>query len=431
MQKESILFFWHLLTRLVFAFATGFLNNYALQPDSKWLVQFGMQAAQGNFNFELERFIASPLFPAVVGLFKWIFKEAWQVSLVIFQLIVSAISGVYIYKIAYLWSDREKVAWIASLLFSVFPMTLWFTHTFSQECLFQVLFIICMYYLSRSLAYGRWKDVFLSAIFFSLAYQTKSHILLFSPFVPLLYWHHFKFTYRTFLFTTAFASIALFFSLPYGLYHYRLHGVYVLSSNGGPYQFYLGNTWAGYKTVVEVPDKNSEDYLRIKDITVHAGYFNGSQRYYDSLLSLSQKEKQSLFLQEAIYWIMRHPTEFIKLKCYNLFLFLFPGVSWRHYSFGAWLLSFLISLPIYALAYWTMLKEISNGNKKIMPAFYVFVTMLIFSVVWYVQNRFRTITIEPIYVILAAFPISHWLENYRQKWTGFLKFPFRALLVQM
>lgn len=412
MQNLTLLIFIiHLVSRTIFILLNGFFNNYGLQADSIWLVEFGLRnAANLNFNFELERFVASPLFPSLVGILKIVFGENWNVMLIIFQLFLSALSGVYIYRIGCLLFDR-KVGIVATLIYSVFPMTLWYTNTFSQECIFQVMFILFMFYFIKSLKDSSLYLVLLSSLFFSLAYLTKSHILLFSIFIPLIYFHFYGFNTKTILYSTIFASVALIFSIPYGIYSLKNHRQYIISSNGAGYQFYLGNTEAGYKTVVNVPIKGTEEFRKLQNITVTAGYFNGSQTHYDSILALPQKEKQSVFFKEGINWIKANPVKFIELKIYNAILFLAPGVSWRHYSFYNWIFSFMISLPIYLLAYYAVFKLHKIGSINLVFILYIFMSMLLFSLVWYVQNRFRTITIEPFYIIYAGYVINGFIEK--------------------
>lgn len=405
-----ILFIIHLITRFIFILINGFFNNYGLQSDSVWLVEFGMNAAQFNFNFELERFVASPLFPTIVGLLKTIFANNWNIALIIIQLFLSALSGVYLYKIGEMLFNK-KIGILASLIFSIFPMTLWFTNTFSQECIFQSLFIFSIYFLIKSVKYSSLYSVIISSVFFSLAYLTKSHILLFSFFIPLIFFHYFKFRKQTLIYSVLYGTIALFFTLPYGIYSYNIHNQYILSSNGAGYQFYLGNTEAGYKTVVNVPKKNSDEFKKLQNINVTAGYFNGSQSHYDSILLLPQKEKQTFFFNEAFYWIKNNPLKFIELKIYNTVLYILPGVSWRHYSFYNWLFSFAISLPIYLLAYISIFKMYKTRQINVIFIQYIFLTMLLFSTIWYVQNRFRTITIEPFYIVYAAYTLAAIIEK--------------------
>jgi hypothetical protein len=403
MKRTLILVFLiQLLSRLIFVFFIGFDNNYSLQSDSMWLTDFGNKVILGDFNFELDRFIASPLYPTLCGLFKIIFSNYWNILLVIFQLLIAALSGVYVYKIANLLFRNNNISLLATLMYAVFPLTLWFTHTFSQESIFQSLLIFTFYYLLKFLTTNRIKYVLYSAILFSLDYLTKSHILIFSVFIPLIFFHYYGFSKKTVLFSSIFAGISFLFSAPYGIYNLKTHNTYVISSNGGAYQFYLGNTEAGYKTVVDVPSKSSDDYSRIKYINATAGYFNGSQSYYDSILKLPQKEKQSVFFQEGIKWIKYNPAKFIKLKIYDTLFFLMPGVSWRHYDFSYWLGTFLLSLPIYVFAYVSIIKQLRNNFKMTAPMLYLFISMLLFSTIWYVQNRFRSITIEPFYIIYSA-----------------------------
>ena len=62
-----------------------------------------------------------------------------------------------------------------------------------------------------------------------------------------------------------------------------------------------------------------------------------------------------------------------------------------------------ISLPIYLLAYaglFMALRERSRAHSWVLG---LLLSMVAFSVVFYVQNRFRTITLEPFYLIYAAF----------------------------
>lgn len=407
---ELLLFTIQLITRTVFIIAIGVYNNYGLQSDSEWLVKFGFQAAQLNFNFELERFVASPLFPTLIGMLKIIFGDYWSIILINLQLILSSLSGVFIFKIGNLLFNR-KTALLASLLYAGFPLTLWYTNTFSQECIFQMFFIFSIYYLLSGIEYSNIRSIILSGLFFSIAYLTKSHILLFAVFIPLIFFHHFKFSRKTFVFSLMFGTLSLACSLPYGIYNYFKHKQYIISSNGASYQFYLGNTEAGYKTIVDVPDKNSLDYIKMKDITVTAGYFNGSQSIYDAILKLPQKQKQSIFFQQAITWIKTNPMKFIKLKIYDLIFFIMPGVSWRHYSLAEFILSFLLSLPVYLFAYISMIRLTRNRKRSAIPILYIFLAMLLFSTIWYTQNRFRTITLEPFYIIYAAYALAGYLDK--------------------
>jgi hypothetical protein len=397
-----LLFFTHLLTRLVYINFSGVFNNYNLQSDSLWLVGLADETLKGNFNFDIGRFIASPLFPCLCGLFKFIFTNHWQFFLILFQIVLSAISGLYIYKITLLIFKNKETALISSLLFAFFPMTLWYVNTFSQESLFQSFLIIAIYYLLLSVRTMKMIHTVVAAILFSLTYLTKSHILIFSLFIPLLYLQSSAAKWRAIGHCLVFSFVSILFSLPYGLYHEKVNGTYVISSNGAGYQFFLGNTEAGYVTIVNVPQQGTDDYNKMKDITVQAGYFNGSQERYASIMNKPQKIKQNLFYGEAIKWIFSNPEKFFKLKLYDTLFFLLPGVSYRHYTFLEWASTVALSLPIYLFGYITIYKRCKENFKEHSWILYLILTMFIFSTIWYVQNRFRTITLEPFYLIYAS-----------------------------
>jgi hypothetical protein len=401
-KTENFIFATHFLSRLIFVLFLGFYNNYALQPDSVWLVAFGDRVLEGDFNFELDRFVVSPGFPIICGVFKFIFGAYWNTALILFQLILAAWAGLYVYKIGLLIFKRPAEALLGSLVYACFPLTLWFVHSFAQESLFQSWMIFFVYFLLKSLENLNFKDLCWAAFFFSLAYLTKSHILLFSVFVPLLFLHRLGFTLKMCSRVFVFASISLAASLPYGLYQLNKGNGYVLSSNGSGYQFYLGNTEAAYVSIVDVPDKGSPDYLKMKDINHTAGYFNRSQALYDSTLHLAQVPKQKAFMEQAFEWIKNNPTKFLELKLYDILFFFLPGVSYRHYSFNNYILSLFVSLPIYILAYYYIFRKIRTDFSKNAFILYLILSMLLFSTIWYTQNRFRTITVEPFYVLYAG-----------------------------
>jgi hypothetical protein len=421
-----LLFLVHLLTRLLFVNLAGVNNNYRFQCDSFWLVKMADDATIGNFNFDIGRFIASPLYPVACGFFKITSPFHWEFYLGLFQIIISAISGLYLFKICHLLFRSKELAILASLIYAFFPLTMWYVNTFSQETLFQSLFIIMIYHLLKSLKTGNIHDVIRASIFFSLAYLTKSHILLFAIFIPLIYFHAFRFSTKTIYFVTVFAFIAILFSVPYGLYQYTKNGTYVLSSNGAGYQFYLGNTEAGYKTIVDVPEKDSREFRDMENIALNAGEFNGNAIKYAALIHGSQDIKQGIFFRDGLKWIKDNPVKFLKLKIYDTFLFLIPGVSFRHYDFSLWLLSFCLSLPLYLFAYRSIFIQNKNDFKMHSWMIYLFLSMLIFSTFWYVQNRFRTITLEPFYIIYASYYLNKilLLSDSGKKITRFLEYMF-------
>lgn len=401
--------------RLAFTFFIGFNNNYDLQSDSADLISFAKKSLTGDFNFDYGRFIASPGFPIFAALHMYLFDKYWNIFLVISQLIISSISGIFIYKTSKILFVKERVAITATIIFCLNPFTFWYVNTFCQETLFQSLFICSIYYLLEYCWFKQIKSLIICAITFSLAYLTKSHVLLFSIFIPLIFILTTQ-SYPTAIKSTLiFATICITFSLPYGLYHHFKNHSYVISSNGSGILFYLGNTNAGYISIVNVPEQNSADFYKMKDITNTAGYFNGDQKRYDSLMLLPQPKKQAAFFNEAYTWMKNNKAKVLKIKIYDLVYFLIPGVSIRHYKFQEWFFSFLISFPIYIFGYAGILICLRSNFYSHSYILALFLTMLLFSTVFYVQNRFRTITIEPFYIVYASFALDQLIIRFKRK----------------
>ena len=148
----------------------------------------------------------------------------------------------------------------------------------------------------------------------------NGHETIISLFIPFIYYHSFRFKPKTFIHVFIFSIIAILFSLPYGLYNYKVNGLYVFSSNGAGYQFYLGNTEAGYKTIVDVPEKNSVEFENLEDITNNAGIINKSPERYKFIMAKPQSLKQTYFFKDAITWIKANPfkTFVLNLRHFNI-----------------------------------------------------------------------------------------------------------------
>lgn len=407
------------LVRLIYIYFMGFKNNYA-HGDSRWIVELSDKVMRLDFNFDIGRFIAAPFYQCFIALHKLLFAGYWDILLVFSQLFLASLSGVYLFKLTRLLFESDRISYIAALIFAFFPMTFFWVHTFATEIFFQSLLIFSIYFLVKSVKQPSLSCLAKSAVLFSITFLTKSHILLFSPFIILYCFIAIKNWRLRLSYSAIYVLIAIIFTIPFGLYNLFKHNAYVLSSNGAGYHFYLGNSNAGYVTMVDVPNPDTTEYKKMKNINSDAGYFNGSD--YNAIMQLLQNTKQKLFFKKAIEWIKENPKKFIKLKIYNLIFFLLPGVSFRHYPLIFWIFSFILSLPIYIFAYLGMSVALRRDFKNNFWMLGLFLTMLIFSVGFYVQNRFRTITLEPFYISYASYGIItflNWLRNRKCTYSTF------------
>ncbi|MCL4479023.1 MAG: glycosyltransferase family 39 protein [Deltaproteobacteria bacterium] len=357
------------------------------------------QILAGNFNLNIGIFIVAPLYPYLEAFVKLLTGNHWIIGMIFVQIILFSLSGIYLYLIAELLFEEysRRIPLLSAFIYLIFPMTMWFVGTFSQEMLFQSLFIITIYYLLKALKEQNLKSLITSAFLYLLTFLTKSHILLFSPFIVLIIFISMNTTkIRKLVYSLMFGGICLLFTLPYGLYNLRVNGVYTFSTNGADFFFYTGNNESTYKFLVATPSINSSEYKWLASM---------------SWIPSDAVKDRKLYIIKALQWIKDNPRKFIELKKVDLFQFLTPGVSYKHYPFNKWLQSFIVSLPIYLFGYLGIIIALTKDFRKHVWILSLFLTMIIFSVGFYVQNRFRTITIEPFYIVYSAFGIWYFLKQ--------------------
>ena len=162
--------------------------------------------------------------------------------------------------------------------------------------------------------------------------------------------------------------------------------------------FFVSYNDDAYSSIVDVPPKNSLEWKNLKSGKTDSWKKINEKFKYSS----SQKEKDKIFFKEAINWVKKNPYKTIKLKIFNLYNFLMPGVNINWYDIKVWAANFIISLPIYLFAYISIIK---NSFKNIYENFWIislFLTMLIFNLIFIPQYRFNVITLEPYYIIFCS-----------------------------
>ena len=395
-----VIFVTCLLVRALFILISGY-DSFELASDTLRYDRQSNQILNGNYNLSEPLFITAPLYPYFVALFKLIFSSYWIPALQLAQLLIASLSGVFVFKIAKLIWDRFDVALMAGMIFCVYPFTFWWVHTFTQEMLFQSLFIVSVYFLIRAAFDLQLKDAVLFAVTFSLTFLTKSHIFIFAPFAAaFIIFSRPEDLRRRIVLVGVIAIICFAFTLPYGLYNLQVNGVYVFSSTGQGGFFLTGHNDDMYRAVVDpppigTPDADrlfSLDYVIFRDL---AQQTNG----------LSHAEVQSLYFSEGLRWVRENPRKAATLAAYDLYYFLMPGLNPNWYSRSQWAASLIITAPLYLLAYVCMFWMLRRDFRRHFWILGLFISMILFSVLFYVQNRFRTITIEPFYIIYAAYPI--------------------------
>ncbi len=401
-----------LAVRALFLVATARLD-LDLDRDNKRYEQQSESILHGNYDLETQFFITAPFYPFTQAFFKFAFGAWWTWAIGAVQLLLCAWSGVVLHRLAGLLFDR-RVALLTAALYAVFPLTLLWVGTRAQDMPFQIALIFALHALVKAAQRDRFGLTAVAAVLFSITFLTKSHILLFSPFIPLYLWLNLRAAPRRKVAHAAlFAGICGAATLPFGLYNLKHHGLYVISSTGHGGHFLTGHNEDVYRFIVDPPPLGSPEHRRIFNMQ-----YRVMDEIADTLAMLPHKGRQDLYLAKGLEWCEANPGKLAALSAYDLYYFLLPGVNPHHYGRSTWLAMFLLSLPLYAFAYaglWMALREAFRKHSWMLG---LFLSMLAFSVVFYVQNRFRTITLEPCYLMYAAFALVRLARRtgLRKRW---------------
>lgn len=364
---------------------------------------------QGNFNFDNGMFITAPVFPFFLAFIKLIFGEYWFAANTGAQIILSSLSGVYLYKLTGRFFSK-KTAILATIIFCFHPSGMWFIYSPMQEILFQFLLILFMYFFVKSLQDKHTNLLYCSAFLFSLCFLTKSFILFYALFVPLIIFAYYITDKRSAIKKSViFAGICIFMTIPFGLLNLKINDLYILSSSGTGYHFYLSNNEALYFNLTHPNDPKRDP-----------PYFFGREfdERPDNTPLVPVKIREAYYAKKAMEWVKSNPNKFYFLRYENFKSFLQPGFNPNFHSRKVWLFSLVLALPLYIPAYLGILYAVrTQGIKKHAWFLALFFSMLLFSTVFYHQGRFRRVIMEPFYIIYGAYflkVVYSKIKNFRQ-----------------
>ena len=385
-----------LLSRLLFKLISGY-NNFELFGDSTRYDMLSDRILEGNFDLDIVAFIVAPLYPYFLVLCKWVAVENWELLAVSSQFLLVSLSSVYIYKTAYLIFKSTEVAIISALIFIIYPMTLWYNFTLTQETLFQSFFIIFCFHFLELLNTHTVKSTILASVFFALAFLTKSHITVLLPILLGILLIRIKFSK-----TALFVIVILISTIPHGLVNKKLHGVYSFSSYGSNSLLVAGysdETYPCLNSGFKFFRTNQQKTCDL-DLIFHQPYITEG---FGNINALPIYERNRARQKVAFSWIKENPIKFIKLKLNGLIRFILPGLDFRIYKFSTWFLSLIIGMLIYIPAYITLWHAVKRDFWQHVLPISLIITIAIIFLVFYPQQRFRVITLEPMLIIYASF----------------------------
>jgi len=389
------LFLFAFIIRYSWAYLSG-VDNFSF-PDWQRYNSQSDEILRGNFNLETPLFITAPLFPYVVAFGKLIFGASHALFLEFIQITLSALSVIYLALTANEIFHSAKAALLTGFSFSIYPITLYWVHVFGQETFFQAFLIIGLYYFTIFLRGRDNTIIFLASLFLTLALLTKSHIQLAFPlfFLSIIVTSpNIKAAIRP---ISIMLLTVITLTMPYGIYNKIENGTYVISSSGGGGFFLTGHNDDAYATIVAPPPRGSEEWRRlaVMDYRIYL-------ELEPKLRGKTHSKQQAIYFQSGLEWSLQNLAKSVELAFVNFKNYIQPGFHRAHQAPRLWLISFLLAAPVFSFAYFEIIRSIKKDWRAHTPIVSLFLSMLVFSVVFYSQNRFRVVTIEPWYVMYAC-----------------------------
>jgi Dolichyl-phosphate-mannose-protein mannosyltransferase len=420
MNKNKILSFINIRSIFLLALIIRLFLSPNNHVDDQRYLFLSDQILAGNYDMDAGSFLCAPFAPYFVAGFKYLFSEHWYTFLFGFQAFISALCVFSLYKIANLLFENKKTALLAAFIYAIYPDTFLYIRVVGQEVLFQSFLIFSIHFLIQFVVKKQNRDVYLSAIFFSLCFLTKSIVLGWSPFIVLFIFLNKTISLKTQIRASLiYAIVCLLFTMPIGFYNLLTHNQYTLSSNGGSFLFWHGNSEFAYVENIEkkiyntaYPEQAAHDTLyqivRLVPPTTNLNDYFVARKTWGTI-----QEIQDQFSSVSRQWVKDNPKKFWQLRAYNLFRFIFPGASppngSKIYVFFIFLSAGLLYFSAF-LGLKTSLKKRFEMHNWLPSLWFV---MLIFSIIFGTYTRFRTITIDSFLCVYAAFYINHLFEKIK------------------
>lgn len=405
-RDACVLFLFSLAVRLTLSFVTGAEFNYS--PDSMRYEELSERVLAGNFDFEKPEFIVSPLYPVFLAAIKFMAGGRWIMAMEVTQSIISALETVLLYRLAMLLWNVKRVSNLAAIGHALYPLNLNYVPQIGQETLFEFLWVASIYWLIISGRSGAIGSVIISAIFFGLGYLTKSHILLYAPFVCVHYLLNSDSIWAAIRKIAVFGAISFAISIPWGIYNWQTKNAYILSSSGYGSHFLGAHHDEYYEFLTKPPVLGSDEWYRLTAWFDHDVFREVFAKRKET--GMNDREFQRLCYEQGLKWCRENPDKYYWLKVSDLGRLVRPGISRPHYRFEIWLASVLICTPVFLMAYAGIAWNLRADFRQHFWILGIFLMMAFYVVSFCYQGRFRVITIEEFYLVYAAFTADRFLS---------------------
>lgn len=387
--------YYYLLIIFLFAFSLRLffgiffdMKNEVDFPDTYSYYNLGKSLAHGELSTNNHYL---PLYPLIVFFFKM------DNGLVVFDCLVSSLTSISIYFLTKNIFKLESVSYLASLIFLVYPSSIFLSLSKLSESLFVFLFITGFALFFR-------KFFFLAFILFVLSNLTRSVLDFFYPFFILFYlFFIFKFSLKkTFKYFLLYVFLYSVLFSGWWIYQYKRYGEFIRTTFSSSYVFYIGNN--EYSTsggVSEKKGKQEQDLSKFQLDNIN--------------IKSSSKEMTKL----AFQFITNKPREYLKLLFKKTIRFWQPWPF--NYTFDKWYYNFSMFLSYGTVIFLSILYFFFNFSKlkaKSLSLLVLVLYIFVIHLLTIVSIRYRY-PIEIILIIFASKSLVDFYDTWKNKYENY------------
>lgn len=378
-----------LMLRLAFALLY-WTDKPLTQDEREYLALAGSLATGQGFHYTdaeilgtARRFARAPGYPAMLSLLG--VDGSATSAPVIVKIVQSLLGAVAIWLIGVI-AERafdSRAAVLAAAIAAVYPPLVWLPSYVFSEAVYLPMALVCVFVLTAA---ARLRTAVGAGLIAGLTSLVRSSMLSFVPLAALwLAWR------RRLALGVAFFLVAAVTILPWTVRNWREHGRLIVVAADGGVTFWTGN----HPLARGEGDLAANPALKAAEVefrTAHSG--------------LTAEQLEPLYYADALRRIRENPAWWLTLVARKAFYALVPiGPSYTLHS-TRYLVASVVSYAMLApLAVAGILIIARNGNPP-EPLYLMAASVVLTSLIFFPQERFRLPVIDPLMIICAAAAVS-------------------------
>jgi hypothetical protein len=344
-------------------------------PDSKNYIEAGDNLLQNGL---IEAHHIMPLFPLITAFLNT------NLNIILFNISLSLINVVLIYKISSLIFKNKNISVIAAFIWSIYPFSIFYSISALTETLFVSLVLGTFYFMYQ-------KNTNIAFFLAVLSILLKPTLELFFPFFIIFFSHFiYKNNFKnTSILLIKYLLIYLLVMSFWWIHQYNKYGELVRLNLGDGIVWYSGNN------ALNTSGGGVHDPLKGKDMEMRQFY-----EAYSNPIDLNDALKVSAF-----NYIKSNPTHFFKMTTVKFLRF------WRLWPYSSYFNSpfyVFISLTSYGVILFLSIFALRFFNSKqvrlMLPIFFLFFYLTAIHMILIASIRYR-FPLEPFLTIFAAFSL--------------------------